>query len=120
MPCPLPETGSAVKHEHDEHRKAWEEAKVDTIRIVLLGESDEGFNWFTDGCPKLKRLEMRDCVFLEANIIAKSILKLKALKYVCVQGYNSTAQGDNLLAIHVKPYWNIKFCTQLEKHDKGL
>lgn len=82
--------------------------KLRWVLLGLLGQSDEGFSWLADGCPKLERLEMRDCVFTEAGI-AESVLKMKTLKYVWVQGYNATAQGHDLLVMSVKPYFHIEF-----------
>ncbi|KAI5069884.1 hypothetical protein GOP47_0016185 [Adiantum capillus-veneris] len=82
--------------------------KLRWILLGLLGHSDEGFSWLADGCPNLERLEMRDCVFSEAGI-ARSILKLRTLKYVWVQGYKATPHGQNLLAMRVKPFWNVEF-----------
>lgn len=82
--------------------------KLRWILLGLLGQSDEGLSWLADGCPKLERLEMRDCVFSEAGI-AFSVLKMRMLKYVWVQGYNSTAYGRDLMVMRVKPFWNIEF-----------
>lgn len=82
--------------------------KLRWVLLGLLGQSDEGFSWFADGCPKLERLEMRDCVFTEAGI-SKSVMKMNSLKYVWVQGYKATLQGHDLLAMRDKPFWNIEF-----------
>ncbi|MCO5549195.1 hypothetical protein L7F22_002661 [Adiantum nelumboides] len=82
--------------------------KLRWILLGLLGHSDEGFSWLADGCPNLERLEMRDCVFSEAGI-ARSILKMRTLKYVWVQGYKATLCGQDLLAMRAKPFWNIEF-----------
>lgn len=84
--------------------------------LGLLGESDMGFSWLADGCPKLERLEMRDCVFTEAGI-ANSVMKMKALKYIWVQGYIATSEGRDLLAMR-KPFWNIEFIP--EQRRRGL
>ncbi|KAH7436807.1 hypothetical protein KP509_05G036600 [Ceratopteris richardii] len=91
------------------------------LRYILLGQvghSDEGFSWLADGCPRLERLEMRDCVFTEGSI-AKSLVKLKSLKYVWVQGYRATSHGHELLAMTVKPHWNIEFIPEQKGCNGG-
>ncbi|KAI5054087.1 hypothetical protein GOP47_0031018 [Adiantum capillus-veneris] len=72
----------------------------------LLGESDEGLKLFANGCPNLKRLEIRDCVFTEAAI-ATSVLKMESLKYIWVQGYRATGTGQDLLPL-TKDYWSVE------------
>lgn len=72
----------------------------------LLGESDEGLKLFANGCPNLKRLEIRDCVFSEAAI-ATSVLKMEALKYIWVQGYRATGTGKDLLPL-THAYWSVE------------
>eukprot|EP00249_Psilotum_nudum_P030334 c4282_g1_i1 orf=1-435(-) len=72
--------------------------KLKWALLGLLGESDLGFSLFADGCPNLEKLEMRDCVFSEAGI-AKSVLKMKSLKYIWVQGYKATDRGLDLLTM---------------------
>lgn len=76
------------------------------VLFGLVGESDEGLDRFANGCPNLKRLEIRDCVFSEAGI-ATSVLKMEALKYIWVQGYNATGTGCDLLPL-TKDYWNVE------------
>ncbi|MCO5562001.1 hypothetical protein L7F22_015627 [Adiantum nelumboides] len=72
----------------------------------LLGESDVGLKLFANGCPNLKRLEIRDCVFTEAGI-ATSVLKMKSLKYIWVQGYKATGTGLDLLPL-TNDYWSVE------------
>ncbi|KAH7425767.1 hypothetical protein KP509_11G069800 [Ceratopteris richardii] len=72
----------------------------------LLGESDRGIELFAKGCPKLKRLEIRDCVFSE-RAIASAVQEMEALNYVWVQGYNSTGTGRDLLPL-TRKYWNVE------------
>eukprot|EP00250_Pteridium_aquilinum_P009795 c18942_g1_i1 orf=439-2226(+) len=98
--------------------------KLRWVLLGLVGQSDEGFSWLADGCPRLERLEMRDCVFTEDGI-AKSVLKMSTLKYVWVQGYRATAHGQDLLAMRDKPLWNIEFipeqmCTRKEPEGLGF
>lgn len=72
----------------------------------LLGESDEGLKLFANGCPNLKRLEIRDCLFTEAAI-ATSVLKMDALKYIWVEGYKATETGQDLLPL-TNNYWSVE------------
>lgn len=79
------------------------------IRWMLLGyvgESDDGLELFSRGCPSLKKLEMRGCCFSE-RALAKAVLKLTALRYLWVQGYRTSGDGQDLLTM-VRPFWNIE------------
>eukprot|EP01018_Ginkgo_biloba_P012305 Gb_07237 [translate_table: standard] len=85
------------------------------VRWMLLGfagETDSGILKFCKGCPKLERLEIRGCCFSE-SALAAAVLRLKALKYIWVQGYNATVSGANLLAM-ARPFWNIEFSPGLQ------
>nr|ASR83108.1 coronatine-insensitive protein 1 [Dracaena cambodiana] len=80
------------------------------VRWMLLGhvgESDLGLDRFSRGCPKLQKLELRGCCFSE-RALALAVLKLASLRYVWVQGYNASPNGNDLLAM-VRPFWNIEF-----------
>lgn len=83
------------------------------VLFGLLGESDMGLSLFADGCPKLERLEIRDCVFSEAAI-ASSALKMDSLKYIWVQGYKSTDGGKDLLPLN-HALWNVEFMPGIEE-----
>eukprot|EP00249_Psilotum_nudum_P021997 c28333_g1_i2 orf=414-2180(+) len=85
--------------------------KLKWLLLGSVGESDMGLSMFADGCPNLEKLEMRGCVFSEAGIAA-SMLKMKSLKYVWVQGYKATEMGRDLLAMKHSS-WNVELiqCT---------
>eukprot|EP00249_Psilotum_nudum_P021996 c28333_g1_i1 orf=286-2127(+) len=85
--------------------------KLKWLLLGRVGDSDMGLSMFADGCPSLEKLEMRDCVFSEAGI-AMSMLKMKSLKYVWVQGYKATEMGRDLLSMK-RFSWNIELihCT---------
>ncbi|MCO5589445.1 hypothetical protein L7F22_043412 [Adiantum nelumboides] len=72
----------------------------------LLGETDLGLNLFAENCPNIEKLEMRDCVFTESGIAA-SVLKMSSLKYIWVQGFNSTGTGRDLLPMNYAS-WNVE------------
>ena len=76
------------------------------VLFGLVGETDNGLKLFANGCPSLQRLEIRDCVFSEAAI-TESVLKMKNLKYVWIQGYKSTGSGQDLLPL-TKDFWNVE------------
>jgi len=80
------------------------------IRWMLLGhvgESDFGLLQFSRGCPKLQKLELRGCCFSE-HALALAALQLASLRYLWVQGYNASPNGNDLLGM-VRPFWNIEF-----------
>ncbi|KAH7373337.1 hypothetical protein KP509_17G050600 [Ceratopteris richardii] len=75
----------------------------------LLGETDMGLRMFAEKCPNIEKLEMRDCVFTESGI-AKSVLKMNSLKYIWVQGFNSTGTGRDLIPMSCES-WNVEMFT---------
>lgn len=79
----------------------------------LLGETDMGLNLFAENCPNLEKLEIRDCVFSESGIAA-SVLKMNSLKYIWVQGYNSTGTGQDLLPMNCAS-WNVEMIPAAEE-----
>lgn len=83
----------------------------------LLGETDMGLNLFAENCPSLEKLEMRDCVFTESGI-ASSVLKMNSLKYIWVQGYNSTGTGQDLLPMNCAS-WKVEMITAAEEPESS-
>lgn len=80
------------------------------VRWMILGyvgETDIGLLEFSKGCPNLEKLELRGCCFSE-YALSVAVLSLRSLKYIWVQGYNSTPTGVDLLAME-RPFWNIEF-----------
>lgn len=79
------------------------------VRWMLLGyvgESDDGLLELSKGCPSLQKLEMRGCCFSE-RALAMTVLRLHSLRYLWVQGFRTSRDGRDLLAM-VRPYWNIE------------
>ncbi|KAL8143294.1 hypothetical protein V2J09_016326 [Rumex salicifolius] len=71
-----------------------------------LGETDEGLLALSRGCPNLQKLEMRGCLF-SGRALAQAALQLRSLRYMWVQGYNATRNGNELLEM-ARDYWNIE------------
>lgn len=95
----------------------------DNIRWMLLGyvgDSDVGLLNFSRGCPSLQKLELRGCCFSE-RALALAVMRLSALRYIWVQGYNASETGRDLLGM-VRPYWNIEFIPPrtVEYDENGL
>lgn len=78
------------------------------VRWMLLGfvgETDEGLEELSKGCPNLEKLEMRACCFSE-SALANAAKKLTSLRYMWVQGYRASQIADILQM--ARPYWNIE------------
>ncbi|KAH6556990.1 hypothetical protein KP509_1Z144000 [Ceratopteris richardii] len=75
----------------------------------FLGETDMGLRMFAEKCPNIEKLEMRDCVFTNSGI-AKSVLKMNSLKYIWVQGFNSTGTCHDLIPMSCES-WNVEMFT---------
>ncbi|XP_057474978.1 coronatine-insensitive protein 1-like [Actinidia eriantha] len=78
---------------------------VKWMLLGSLGESDAGILEFSKGCPSLQKLEIRCCCFSE-QALAISVLQLRSLRYLWVQGYRASKTPD-LLAM-ARPFWNIE------------
>ena len=73
--------------------------------LGLVGETDEGLEELSKGCPNLEKLEMRACCFSE-SALANAAKKLTSLRYMWVQGYRASQIADILQM--ARPYWNIE------------
>ncbi|KAG8390081.1 hypothetical protein BUALT_Bualt01G0046400 [Buddleja alternifolia] len=80
--------------------------KVRWMLLGYVGESDEGLLEFSRGCPSLQKLEMRGCCFSE-HALATAVVRLTSLRYLWVQGYRFSINGQDLLPM-VRPNWNIE------------
>jgi coronatine-insensitive protein 1 len=94
-----------------------------SIRYMLLGnvgQSDNGLELFSQGCPSLQKLELRGCQFTE-RALAMAALRLKSLRYLWVQGYKSSPTGADLMTM-IRPYWNIEYIVpdQDEPRPQGM
>ncbi|PSS34492.1 Coronatine-insensitive protein [Actinidia chinensis var. chinensis] len=78
---------------------------VKWMLLGSLGESDAGLLEFSKGCPSLQKLEIRCCCFSE-QALAISVLQLRSLRYLWVQGYRASKTPD-LLAM-ARPFWNME------------
>ncbi|KAK6933053.1 COI1, F-box [Dillenia turbinata] len=81
----------------------------ENVRWMLLGcagQTDEGLLEFSRGCPSLQKLEMRACNFSERALVT-SVMRLRSLRYLWVQGYEASPTGNDLLAM-ARPFWNIE------------
>ncbi|KAJ3703387.1 hypothetical protein LUZ61_007092 [Rhynchospora tenuis] len=81
------------------------------IRYMLLGnvgESDMGLMRFAMGCKKLVKLELRSCCWFSEHALALAMLQLPSLRYVWVQGYIASLDGEGLREMR-RRYWNIEF-----------
>ncbi|KAJ3682671.1 hypothetical protein LUZ60_012898 [Juncus effusus] len=80
-----------------------------SIKYMLLGnvgETDQGLMNFAKGCPNLQKLELRSCCFSE-QALALAVVQLKSLRYLWVQGYKATLDGNGL-ALMERPFWNVE------------
>lgn len=79
------------------------------LKWVLLGctgESDIGLANFAYKAQKLERLEIRDCPFGEAGLVA-AVVAMSSLKFLWVQGYRAPEAGYQLLGL-ARPWLNIE------------
>ncbi|KAG8499427.1 hypothetical protein CXB51_005900 [Gossypium anomalum] len=80
------------------------------IRWMLLGyvgESDAGLLEFSNGCPKLQKLEIGGCFFSE-HALAAAMIRLTSLRYLWVLGYRELSQSSRDLLAMARLFWNIE------------
>jgi coronatine-insensitive protein 1 len=80
--------------------------KLKWLLLGCTGESDIGLASMAYKAQSLERLEIRDCPFVEAGLVA-AVVAMNSLKFLWVQGYRAPEAGEHLLALR-RPYLNIE------------
>ncbi|GJS81266.1 coronatine-insensitive protein 1-like protein [Tanacetum coccineum] len=87
------------------------------IKYLFLGlcgkcdigrESDAGLIELLKWCPKLQKLDMKGCVFIQ-KALATFVLNVTSLRYLWVQAYpiSESSDTDYILAM-ARPFWNME------------
>ncbi|KAK8515099.1 hypothetical protein V6N13_122059 [Hibiscus sabdariffa] len=75
--------------------------------LGYVGSSDTGLFEFSKGCPSLQKLEMMGCCFSD-RALAHAALQLPSLRYLWVQGYQTSSQSSDGLLAMARPCRNIE------------
>ncbi|WCJ26927.1 Protein TRANSPORT INHIBITOR RESPONSE 1 [Euphorbia peplus] len=70
---------------------------LETLSVAFAGNSDWGMQCLLRGCPKLKKLEIRDCPFGNTALLA-GMKKYESMRSLWMSSCNLTMDGCRLLA----------------------
>ncbi|KAG8385628.1 hypothetical protein BUALT_Bualt03G0064800 [Buddleja alternifolia] len=70
---------------------------VETLSVAFAGSSDWGMQCVLEGCPKLRKLEIRDCPFGDAAFLSGQG-KYETMRSLWMSACNVTMKGCRLLA----------------------
>ncbi|KEH21100.1 putative leucine-rich repeat domain, L domain-containing protein [Medicago truncatula] len=79
---------------------------LETLSVAFAGSSDLGMQCVLAGCPKLKKLEIRDCPFGDAALLS-GLEKYESMRSLWMSDCQVTMNGCRLLAKE-KPRLNVE------------
>ncbi|XP_024988910.1 protein TRANSPORT INHIBITOR RESPONSE 1-like isoform X2 [Cynara cardunculus var. scolymus] len=79
---------------------------LETLSVAFAGSSDLGMEYVLGGCPKLRKLEIRDCPFGNAALLS-GLTKYESMRSLWMSACNVTMNGCRELAKE-KPRLNVE------------
>ncbi|GLU23104.1 hypothetical protein SLE2022_391350 [Rubroshorea leprosula] len=79
---------------------------LETLSVAFAGSSDWGMQCVLEGCPKLRKLEIRDCPFGNKALLS-GLEKYESMRSLWMSACNVTMNGCRLLA-RVMPRLNVE------------
>nr|GEW26810.1 hypothetical protein [Tanacetum cinerariifolium] len=70
---------------------------LETLSVAFAGSSDSGMEYVMRGCPKLKRLEIRDCPFGDSALLS-GLSQYESMRSLWMSACNLTMNGCKQLA----------------------
>ncbi|GJZ12592.1 transport inhibitor response 1-like protein [Tanacetum coccineum] len=70
---------------------------LETLSVAFAGSSDSGMEYVMRGCPKLKRLEIRDCPFGDSALLS-GLSQYESMRSLWMSACNLTMNGCKKLA----------------------
>ncbi|PWA58524.1 transport inhibitor response 1-like protein [Artemisia annua] len=70
---------------------------LETLSVAFAGNSDAGMEYVMRGCPKLKRLEIRDCPFGDSALLS-GLSQCESMRSLWMSACNLTMNGCKKLA----------------------
>lgn len=89
---------------------------LETLSVAFVGSSDWGMQCVLEGCPKLRKLEIRDCPFGNAALLS-GLEKYKSMRSLWMSGCKVTMNGCKLLAKEM-PRLNVEVMKDEESDDE--
>ncbi|XP_024357321.1 protein TRANSPORT INHIBITOR RESPONSE 1 [Physcomitrium patens] len=73
--------------------------KLEMLSVAFAGDSDDGMQYVLDGCPSLRKLEVRDCPFGDEALLT-GIEKYESMRSLWMSSCHLTRDGCQFLASH--------------------
>ncbi|KAF5765025.1 putative leucine-rich repeat domain superfamily [Helianthus annuus] len=70
---------------------------LETLSVAFVGDSDLGMEYVMRGCPKLKRVEIRDCPFGDSALLS-GLTQYESMRSLWMSDCNVTMDGCKKLA----------------------
>lgn len=70
---------------------------LETLSVAFAGKSDRGMQCVLEGCPKLRKLEIRDCPFGNTALLS-GLEKYEMMRSLWMSACNLTMNGCRMLA----------------------
>lgn len=92
---------------------------LETLSVAFAGSSDWGMQCVLGGCPKLRKLEIRDCPFGNAALLS-GLEKYESMRSLWMSACNVTMNGCRLLARQM-PRLNVEVIREEdERYDSEV
>ncbi|TXG47280.1 hypothetical protein EZV62_026574 [Acer yangbiense] len=88
---------------------------LEVLSIAFAGSSDRGMQCVMEGCPKIRKLEIRDCPFGDAALLS-GLEKYESMRSLWMSSCNLTMDGCRLLAKKM-PRLNVEVIKDDESDD---
>ncbi|XP_058090110.1 protein TRANSPORT INHIBITOR RESPONSE 1-like isoform X2 [Magnolia sinica] len=88
---------------------------LETLSVAFAGSSDRGMQYVLEGCPKLRKLEIRDCPFGNAALLS-GLERYESMRSLWMSACHVTMNGCRLLARDM-PRLNVEVIKEDENDD---
>jgi transport inhibitor response 1 len=86
---------------------------LEMLSVGFVGDSDLGMQCVLEGCPKLRKLEVRDCPFGDEALLM-GIHKYESMRGLWMSSCKVTRDGCQFLA-QKNPFLNVEIITDVER-----
>ena len=87
--------------------------KLEMLSVAFVGDSDLGMQYVLEGCPSLRKLEVRDCPFGDEALLI-GIDKYESMRALWMSSCRVTRDGCQFLAVK-NPSLNVEVISDNEK-----
>ncbi|KAI3869351.1 hypothetical protein MKX03_014529 [Papaver bracteatum] len=88
---------------------------LEFLSLAFVGSSDKSMQCLMSGCPKMRKLEIRDCPFGDAALLS-GLDRYESMRSLWMSGCNLTIDGCRKLAKE-KPKLNVEVIKEEESED---